>query len=89
MVFLIYISRAISISKITWQLSAWRGDVASLTPRIWSESGKLSIPELKSNCLDWRNLMKVFLRFAIVAIIAAGIIGMTPDFIRYMKIRSM
>jgi len=33
--------------------------------------------------------MKVFLRFAIVAIIAAGIIGMTPDFIRYMKIRSM
>jgi hypothetical protein len=24
-----------------------------------------------------------------VAIIAAGIIGMTPDFIRYMKIRSM
>ena len=33
--------------------------------------------------------MKLFLRFVILAVIAAGIIGITPDIIRYMKIRSM
>ncbi len=33
--------------------------------------------------------MKFLIRLAVVTAIAVGVIGLTPDFIRYMKIRAM
>jgi hypothetical protein len=36
-----------------------------------------------------RAFMRFFIGFVVLSIVAAGLVSLSPDFVRYMKIRSM
>jgi hypothetical protein len=42
-----------------------------------------------SEYLDGRIPMKLLIRLTLLTVVAVGVISLTPDFIRYMKIRAM